>query len=185
MKGLETSKQARAICKWCLGLVLLVSGCADTHQVIKTAGTASAVRLAAEQTVYIAVPQDGSFGARTYGGSGHKVVGILAGAFSPHARRVESGNSIEDEQKALATARAKSSSILIVPTILHWEHRNTAWSGIPNRSSIRIQLIDVPSGKTLDSVVIEGTGKIMTFGGDTPEGLLPEPVGSYVRGLYN
>jgi hypothetical protein len=71
-----------------------------------------------------------------------------------------------------------------MPTILHWEHRNTAWSGIPNRSSIRLQLIELASENTLDSVVIEGTSKIMTWGGDTPEGLLPEPVRAYVDGLY-
>lgn len=169
----------------CLALILLLAGCADTHQVTRTAGTdASTAKLEARQTIYVAVPRDGTYGSRTYGGSGHRVASIIASAFSSHAGRVEFGNSIEDEQRALATARAKSSSILVLPTILHWEHRNTAWSGIPNRSSIRIQLIDVSSGKTIDSVIIEGSGKIMTFGGDTPEGLLPEPVRSYVRGLY-
>lgn len=168
----------------CLVLILLVTGCADQHQVTRMAGTASGAKLTSEQTVYVAVPQDGRFGSRTYGGSGIRVVSIVAGAFSEHARRVESGNSIEDELKALANARAKSSSILVVPTILHWEHRNTAWSGKPNRSSIKIHLIDVSSGETLDAVVIEGTSTTMTFGGDTPEGLLPAPVRSYVRGLY-
>jgi hypothetical protein len=163
----------------------LLGGCANTYTISHLGGGESGVQLEPTEAVYVAVPEDGSFGGNRYHGSGQQVANLLAAEFSKYAAQVRWGNRAEDEQAARVSASERDATVLVLPTILHWEHRNTAWSGLPNKSTIRVQIIDVVSDRQLDAVVIEGHGRIMSFGGDTPEGLLPAPVQRYVRALYH
>lgn len=71
----------------------------------------------------------------------------------------------------------------VVPEILHWEDRNTEWSGIPDRVEIKLVVYDTLRSE-LASVVVSGKSKWATFGGDHPEDLLPEPLRQYVESLY-
>ena len=90
----------------------------------------------------------------------------------------------EPSEAAITRAAQGRVAYLIDPTILHWEDRNTEWSGRPDRISVKLAVFDVTTRQTLDSVVIDGTSKWATLGGDHPQDLLPGPIGSFVAQLY-
>ena len=71
-----------------------------------------------------------------------------------------------------------------MPEILHWEDRNTEWSGIKDKIEIKLVVYDAATGNELASTIIAGKIKWATFGGDHPQDLLPEPLKRYVESLY-
>lgn len=169
-----------------LAYVLLMSAflsaCADSHHL--THMGESPVKLKPDGIVYISVPIDGHYGQTTYYGSGQTTTQIVVLAFSQHAVRVESGHGLQDFDNALAEARKVSAKYLVVPTILEWEDRATEWSGIPDKASVKLAVVDTQTGVTLDSVIIKGKSGLATFGGDHPQDLLPKPIKEYVSSLY-
>ena len=163
-------------------LVSLLSACADTHQLLRTGREAP--KLEQSRTVYVSVPKDGRYGQTGYSGSGQNTTQIVLMAFSQYAKRVEAGHDYQTLDEALDAARKLGATYLVVPTILEWEDRATEWSGIPDKASIKISVIDTASGTSIDSVVIKGKSSLATFGGDRPQDLLPKPVGEYVKSLF-
>jgi hypothetical protein len=134
--------------------------------------------------VYIAVPKDGIYGDENYPGSGLTTAQTLLSAFAKRVRRVDVAHAYQAYEDALKTARDKGFKYLVYPTILHWEDRATEWSGRPDRVELKIEVIEVATGTQLDNVVIKGTSKWATLGGDHPQDLLPKPVEQFVASLY-
>lgn len=159
----------------------LLTACADSHQLMRMGGGAKALDRGG--MVYVSVPGDGRYGQTTYYGSGQNATQIVMLAFSQYAK-VESGREQQDFDSALTAARNVNAKYLVVPTILEWEDRATEWSGIPDKASIKLTVVDVDSGATLDSIIIKCKSGLATFGGDHPQDLLPKPVGEYVNSLY-
>lgn len=162
--------------------VLLLSACADTHQLLRTGRELP--KLDKSKVVYVSVPKDGSYGQTVYSGSGPNTTQIVLSAFSQYAKRVESSHEYQTFEEALNAARKFGATYLVVPTILEWEDRATEWSGIPDKASIRLSITDTANSETIDSVTIKGKSGLATFGGDHPQDLLPKPVGEYVKSLY-
>ena len=162
--------------------VTLLTACADSHQLMRMGGGLKTLDRGG--MVYVSVPGDGRYGQTTYIGSGQNTTQIVVLAFSQHANRVESGHEQQDFDSALTAARKISAKYLVVPTILEWEDRATEWSGIPDKASIKLAVVDVDTGATIDTVIIKGKSGLATFGGDHPQDLLPKPVGEYVNSLY-
>jgi len=71
----------------------------------------------------------------------------------------------------------------IVPEVLHWEDRNTGWSTVPDRISIRISVHDPATAKVLASAVVNGTST-RTEGTPNPSDLLDEPIRRYFKTLF-
>jgi hypothetical protein len=159
---------------------MVLGGCAATyHQDTVTAPTAQVQR---GRAVVVATPTNGSYERREYFGSGRQTAVAIQAAFARFGDAVVSSRCAD---LACLQAEADSGvSYLVVPQILHWEDRNTEWSGKPDRIEIKIIVVDAQSRKTLASVVISGKSKWATFGGDRPQDLLPEPVGQFVQSLY-
>jgi hypothetical protein len=80
--------------------------------------------------------------------------------------------------------QSTSVDYFVVPEILHWEDRNTEWSGKKDTLEIKLSVFDAADGTTLATTIISGKSKWATFGGDHPQDLLPEPVNRYVETLY-
>jgi Domain of unknown function (DUF4823) len=160
-------------------------GCADSQQVVRFGNAVEPVRMAAGDSIYIAVPRDGVYGVRTYQGSGLITSRILFGSFSKRARRVEVALSYQSFGDSLQFARKSEFKYLVYPTILHWEDRATEWSALPDRVEVKIDLIETAMGKLLDSVVIRGKSGLATLGGDHPQDLLPKPVDEFVSSLFH
>jgi hypothetical protein len=163
-------------------MLLLLSACADSHQLMRMGGDRT--KLDPSGLVYVSVPRDGQYGQTTYYGSGQNTAQIVVTAISQYAKRVEGGHGYQEFDTALDSAEKLNAQYLVVPTILEWEDRATEWSGIPDKASVKLIVVDIATGTTLDSVLIKGKSGLATFGGDHPQDLLPKPVGEYISYLY-
>ncbi len=164
-------------------LCLWLSGCTSVQQ-IRPEDIVSPPKLNPEGSVYITIPADGQYGAKTYSGSGQTTAQILLSAFSKHLNRVEISVGIEQFEVGIERAKSKGFTYLVYPTILHWEDRATEWSGISDKVEIKIIIVDADSSNTIDSIIIKGKSKWFTFGGDHPQDLLPESINDYVSSLF-
>lgn len=172
------------------GIALLIIsaaifGCADSHQLVRYGKSETHLRLAANDTIYIAVSRDGIYGTRTYKSSGLITSRILLSSFAKRARRVEMGQSYQSFDDAIKFARDSGFRYLVYPTILHWEDRATEWSALPDRVEVKVDIVESINAKLLDSLVVTGKSGLATFGGDHPQDLLPKPVDEFVSGLFD
>jgi len=165
-----------------IGIVAFLTGCADSHQLIRT-GNAS-IKLEPSKSVCISIPRDGKYGQINYLGSGVNASKIILMAFSKYSNSAETGHQYQSFENALAYAKENNYGYLVFPTILEWEDRATEWSGIPDKASIKIAIINAETGNTIDSAIIKGKSGLATFGGDHPQDLLPKPVEEYVGTLF-
>jgi len=170
--------------KWLVIIVVasLLGACADTHQLIRQ--DAAGVKLTQTDTVFVAVPEDGSYGADTYRGSGQNAAQIIFSAFAKHTRSAKVGRAVQSFDEALASTRQAGTKYLVYPTILHWEDRATEWSAIPDKVEIKIEVVEASTGDVVAAGIINGKSGIATFGGDHPQDLLPKPTKEFVSSLY-
>ncbi|CAC9443028.1 DUF4823 domain-containing protein [bacterium endosymbiont of Bathymodiolus sp. 5 South] len=166
-----------------LGIVVFLGGCTtDSYQLLRTKNVS--IKLESSKSVYISIPRDGRYGQINYQGSGANASQIILMAFSKNSNSAETGRQYQSFDNALTHAKENNYGYLVFPTILEWEDRATEWSGIPDKASIKIAIINTESGKTMDSVIIKGKSGLATFGGDHPQDLLAKPVSAYINGLY-
>ncbi len=163
-------------------IALFFVACADKHQLLKL-GTTS-VKLDSTKSIYISISKDGRYGNINYQGSGENTSQIILMSLSKYSDNIEIANSYQSLKDALNYSIKKDFKYLVFPTILEWEDRATEWSGISDKASIKIRIIEVKTEKTLDSVIIKGKSGWATFGGDHPQDLLPKPVEEYILGLF-
>jgi len=164
-----------------LFIALGLGGCASTYQ--SQVVTAPGAKLDRTQPVLIATPKMGSFEHKDYPESGRQTAEALHVAFARFSNRVVVSAPCAD-LACLQAEPAGRSGYLVVPEILHWEDRNTEWSGLPDRIEIKVLVTDARSGREVAAIVLTGKSKWATFGGDHPQDLLPEPVKQYVDSLY-
>jgi hypothetical protein len=170
--------------------VLLLSifqlcGCSSRYQQVRTDGFSPPSKLDVRNcSVYISTPSDGSYGGTLYPNSGRMTAQALKSAFSKKVARVKVSTAPETHETGLNNARSQNFSHYLWPDILHWEERATEWSGRPDRIEVKIELVRVDDAKAVDSVIIKGSSKWATFGGDHPQDLLPKPFNSYVSSIF-
>lgn len=163
-------------------LLLLLIGCSDTYQLVKH--ETSDASLSRGATAYILLPGDGHYESIIYPGSGVIVAREIKNAFQPYLKEIRVAPQLTGFDIGIASARAEGFDYVIQPEISHWEDRNTLWSSIPDKASIKLSIIDVNSGLIIDSAELGGTSKIMTFTNDPPEVLLPKPLADYAESLF-
>ncbi len=157
-------------------LAVSLVGCMDfTHFVNNTPAHA----LPDHSSYYIALPEDGQYGAKPYAGSGKMTSSVIKAALQKNSQKAVSATRVEDFDEALSSARRGGFSYLVFPTILHWEDRATEWNFMRDKVEVKIDLVDVFSGEAESSTVIEGKSGIATLGGDHPQDLLPEPINEF------
>jgi Domain of unknown function (DUF4823) len=166
-----------------LMVCLSLAGCAHTYGQLRI-GESPLARLSSDTAVYVAVRDDGRYGARSYPGSGQMTAQVVRAAFAQHNNRVTIAGRPEIPEEALTAARRAGYSHVVLPTILHWEDRATEWPGKPDRVQVKLILLETATGATIDAIVITGKSRWATLGGDHPEDLLPEPIGTYVASLF-
>ncbi len=163
-------------------IIFFITGCADVHKVVRT--SSKQIKLKPNATAYISIPRDGRYGNKNYAGSGATTAQVILLAFSKYLTQVETGHEYQSYKEAFSTAQSNQVDYLIFPSILAWEDRATAWSGISDKVSVKISIISVRTTKTIDSAIISGKSGIATFGGDHPQDLLPEPIENYAKALF-
>lgn len=163
-------------------LVGVLCSCSSAYNV--SGSNAGSEKLKAQESVYIMLAQDGHYGNTPYPGSGRAASNALTGAFTKFSNRVEQAAQVEDLDLARANAARQNLTYVARPVILNWEDRATEWSGKRDRISIQISVVDVKSGRSESSGVVNGSSKWFTFGGDHPEDLLEEGMNRFVSQLY-
>lgn len=169
---------------WIFGIGLGL-GCVHSYQMDSGGSPAPSATLSPGVAIYVAAAADGGFGGRLYPGSGATTTREVTTALSAHTSRVRAAPSVASRQANLAAARQTAADYLLEPAIFHWEERATEWSGRPDRIGLRLDLIEVSSGRRIDSTVIAGKSRALSFGGDQPQHLLPVPLASYFSLLFS
>lgn len=161
-------------------LAASVMGCMDsTHFVNNNPAHA----LPQYSSYYVALPEDGQYGAKPYAGSGKMTSSVIKVALQKNSQKAVNASRIEDFDEALNSARRGGFSYLVFPTILHWEDRATEWNFMRDKVEVKIEIVDVFSGEAESSTIVEGKSGIATLGGDHPQDLLPEPINEYFSTL--
>jgi Domain of unknown function (DUF4823) len=168
---------------WMLGLItLMLAGCADSHEVIRS--QVATTPLSREASAYVALPADGSYGEIAYQGSGAQTARAVAAAFAPYLREIQVADRHQSIDAARRSAEERDHQYVLYPEILHWEDRATEWSGKPDVISINLSVIRADSGVILDRSLINGKSGLATFGGDHPQDLLPPILEEYSATLF-
>ena len=160
-------------------VISFVSGCASSYE--ETALKPPTSKLTSGASILIATPTNGFYETKEYKGSGDSTARAVRAAFARYSNDV----NISAECVNLDCLRGSQSTAVnyyVVPEILHWEDRNTEWSGIPDWIEIKLAVYDAEDGAELATAVVRG--KWATFGGDHPQDLSPEPINAYVDSLY-
>jgi hypothetical protein len=166
---------------WAVIIILLTAGCAATYQTndVKPISTT----LDSSLGILISVPENGSFGHQHYANSGVMTANALRSAFMMHTSSVEVTDDCHGEA-CLSEAYVIKYGYYVKPVILHWEERNTEWSGKRDKIEIQVTIYDTKSQQVVSSTRFAGKSKWATFGGDHPQELLPKPTNEFVDNLY-
>jgi len=164
-------------------LAILMTGCVSKYKT--GVYEAPDQKLLANAAAYVMMANDGSYGSRQYSNSGYLLSSATNAAVSIHLIQVEQATRVETVEEALSRAGDMELTYVFQPTILHWEDRVTAWSGRPDRITIKIVVWSVKTGKSISSTVLHASSKWATFGGDHPQDLLPGAIKPFVNNLFN
>ncbi|MBL8832180.1 MAG: DUF4823 domain-containing protein [Rhodospirillales bacterium] len=167
-------------------LLCLVAGlmAACSHKYATDAIQPPQQRLDRAASIYVMMPENGSYGGTRYAGSGRHVSLVAFSALSKYTAKVSAGETPETLAGARAKAEAAGVAYILEPTILNWEDRATEWSGRPDRITIKLVLWDAKTGLELASSLARASSKWATFGGDHPQDLLPVLMANFVDRLY-
>lgn len=161
--------------------IFFASGCASTY--VQDDLKTPVEKLQSGESILIATPSNGSFETKVYTTSGHTTALAVQSAFARYSNDITVSAECNNLD-CLKSSQATPVGYYVVPEILHWEDRNTEWSGKKDRLEIKLAVYDATDGTELSVTVISGKSKWATFGGDHPQDLLPEPLGRYVESLY-
>lgn len=166
----------------CAAIVpILLSGCTATYEQKPLAE--QSIKMLRGKSVAIATSENGFYDKTEYQSSGKMTSLAVKAAFARYANRI----SVLPNCRDLACAKSVKGpayDYYIIPEILHWEDRATEWSGIPDKIEVKISIYDAADDNELASTIIAGKSKWVSFGGDHPQDLLPEPLAAYVAALY-
>jgi len=162
-------------------ITFLIWGCASTYE--QTSLTEPTQKLQSGRSILIATPSNGFYETKEYSGSGRATALAVRNAFARHSNNIVVSAEC-DNLDCLRNSDSASFDYYVVPEILHWEDRNTEWSGKKDKLEVKVAVYDATENTALSTTIISGKSKWATFGGDHPQDLLPEPIGEYVDSLF-
>ena len=77
----------------------------------------------------------------------------------------------------------KKYDYIVIPEILHWEDRATAWTGLPAKVRVSIEIYD-SKRNLLKSAVLSGESTSVTLGSTDPSDLLEEPLSTFFESVF-
>jgi Domain of unknown function (DUF4823) len=165
-------------------VVGVLSGCSHTYEVTSGSQAGESHALSRDSGVLVGVPADGRYEDQSYDGSGQMVGNAIVKAFLPYTSNVRSAEPEATHDELIEAAGDQGIPYVLLPEILHWEERATEWSGRRDRIEVRLDLINASTNDTLDTAVISGKSRLMTFGGDHPQDLLRVPLEEYASEVF-
>ena len=147
-------------------------GCTSTYEYQTNNPTTT--KLEKNKIVAIATSEDGFYGSDIYEGSGKILSMVVRQQIKIYSSKVtilENKIKIED----FSEKEIEEYDYIVIPEILHWEDRATAWSGLPARISFSIQIYNNKK-ELLKSTILSGKSASMTLGSTDPGELIEEPL---------
>jgi hypothetical protein len=169
---------------YCLILIILTFfgvSCTTTHDVRST--VPNKIKLEANKVIYINLPRDGRYQGTIYRGSAQTYQELLEIGIENYASKIILGKEYENLNECKITALNNNADYLIYSTIVNWEDRATAWSGIADTVTIKVEIIELINGEKIYEAELFGKGKNMTLSSGSPEDLLPELFNALVRDI--
>lgn len=168
----------------CLLMALLLVGCATANiERLSQSQDACAV-LRGNEKVFVALPEDGVFEGHHYTDSGKYVQQYFYDNLLRYTDNVVNATKVLSLDEAKAETKKQNAEILIYPGIVHWEDRNTMWSGIRDKVRINVIVYSLVDNKTLDKTSLYATNAWFTFVQARPQNRLRTIIPPYVKALY-
>jgi hypothetical protein len=165
-------------------VLFVVIGCAPKYTVIQNDKESNNVSLSRDFSAYISLPQDNTSSGHLYVGSGSEVASELEFLFSQYLENIVVGNSVESCNQGFDSAKTNGYDYYICPQIMQWEDYATEWNGIPDKIRLKVSIQSTKSEAIIDTFLIEGKGKVMSWGGDHPLDVVKEPMSQWVSSLF-
>jgi hypothetical protein len=167
-----------------LGVIVafLAVSCTTTHNV-KSANF-DKVTLGTNKVIYLNLPRDGRYKGTIYRGSAQTYQELLEIGIEGYASRIILGKEYENITECANTAKESNADYLLYSTIVNWEDRATAWSGIADTLTISVEIIELETGKKIYDAELFGKGKNLTFSSGSPEDLLPGLFEELVKNIF-
>jgi hypothetical protein len=134
--------------------------------------------------VYVALPANGKFNNIIYQTSAASVQYDLSQALEQHTLEITLASTYEPIENAIESGLAKQATYLFYPTITHWEERNTPWSGISDRVSIKMVVINLENNETLISTYLSAKSPWGALVNNQPDAMLPDLFKSFTNSIY-
>ncbi len=169
---------------YCFLAALLLVGCATANieRLYQPQDARDVLR--GNEKVFVALPEDGTFEGHHYTDSGKYVQQYFYDNLLRYADNVVNATKVLPLDEAKAEAKKQNAEILIYPGIVHWEDRNTMWSGIRDKVRINVIVYSLTEGRTLDKTSLYATNAWATFIQARPENRLKTIIPPYVKALY-
>ena len=165
-----------------LGMALLVWGCTTSYK--RVGELPGNLALDTGAAVYVLAPPDFSSSFQSYPASGHLTGLVLKNTLGFYFKNVTLGEGAEPFTNHLARAQSLGCVYFFRPVLEAWEEHDTHHSGLRDRVSVRVTLLELPVPTTLNEVVLMARSR--WFGAseeDAADDLLVGLYSGYVRGL--
>jgi len=163
-------------------MALALSGCASVQY--NRISKDPVPKLNPSASAYILVPANAMYFTKECVGSGKIVGSAIYSAFFKHLKRVETAPEGEKLDEGLKKAKDAGFNYLVDSKIPVWEDYVTEWNGKLDQIDIKMDILDVQSGKLIDSVNFKGNGTWFTFGGYHPQNIVQKQISEYVDALF-
>lgn len=138
-------------------------------------GTAATIKLQRNKVIYVLPSQDGIFDGRTYIGTGASVADMFVANLRPYAAKVQLATEGNIPQDAY---------YVVKPTILHWEPRAAAWSGISTKVEINVSITNATGGVEVINKSIQVSGRNVTFVSQSADALAQYVIKDFCSSIF-
>jgi hypothetical protein len=160
----------------------VIFSCTTTHSINNS--NSNKITLETNKTIYINRPRDGRYEGKVYRGSGQTYQELLEIRIENYASKLVLGKAYESKENCINTAKESRADFLIYSTIINWEDRASAWSGIADTVTIKVEIIDLKDDTVIYDAELFGKGKNLTFSSGSPEDLLPGLFEEFTRDIF-
>ena len=162
--------------------LLIVTACASSETLEMYPSSRIKHPLSTSKNIGIQVPMDGRFDDLVYDGTGEKAANVFKRELEKRKIRSELLKCASDED-CLSAIADRPIEFLILLELLHWEERRTAISGLVDRVTLKVTVMDRTSGHKMHSAYLQGVGT-RSLGGKSAETMMSELVQAYIQKLY-
>ena len=161
-------------------ITLLFISCTSTYKY--DINNPSKEILEKNKEIAVSVSEDGSYGSDIYNGSGRTLSNTIRQQLKKYSSNVvilKNNETLKD----FTDEEIKNYDYIVIPEILHWEDRATAWSGLPDKIEVSIEIYD-SKRNLLKSAILSGKSASMTLGSTDPSELLEEPLSTFFKSVF-